>query len=165
MWNMNLPGKPMVDFHKFFDSENITQKDLVAWVNIGMHHLVSILREPIIMFAHILTYLQPQAEDAPNTRTNTATSSFFLTPLNYFDSDVSIDSLNAILLSDPSKPGGPYTYEDYGVKPVTCVPEEVPPFQYHGLTAFGLDGKVAPARSAEEMMKGSELYHRIKVEL
>ncbi|KAI0342901.1 amine oxidase catalytic domain-containing protein [Trametopsis cervina] len=146
MWNMNLPGKPMVDFHKFFDSENITQKDLVAWVNIGMHHL-------------------PQAEDAPNTRTNTATSSFFLTPLNYFDSDVSIDSLNAILLSDPSKPGGPYTYEDYGVKPVTCVPEEIPPFQYHGLTAFGLDGKVAPARSAEEMMKGSELYHRIKVEL
>ena len=41
MWNMNLPGKPMVDFHKFFDGENITQEDLVAWINIGMHHLVS----------------------------------------------------------------------------------------------------------------------------
>lgn len=37
---MNLPGSPMVDFHKFFDGENITQEDLVAWVNVGMHHLV-----------------------------------------------------------------------------------------------------------------------------
>lgn len=42
MWNLNLPGAPMVDFHKFFDGENITQKDLVAWVNVGMHHLVSL---------------------------------------------------------------------------------------------------------------------------
>lgn len=40
MWNMNLPGDPMVDFHKFFDGDNITQEDLVAWVNVGMHHLV-----------------------------------------------------------------------------------------------------------------------------
>lgn len=31
----------MVDFHKFFDGENITQQDLVAWVNVGTHHLVS----------------------------------------------------------------------------------------------------------------------------
>ena len=31
----------MVDFHKFFDGENITQKDLVAWINVGTHHLVS----------------------------------------------------------------------------------------------------------------------------
>lgn len=43
MWNFNLPGAPLVDFHKFFDGENITQEDLVAWVNIGMHHLVSTL--------------------------------------------------------------------------------------------------------------------------
>lgn len=41
MWNFNLPGSPPVDFHKFFDGENITQEDLVAWVNLGMHHLVS----------------------------------------------------------------------------------------------------------------------------
>lgn len=45
----------MVDFHKFFDGENITQEDLVAWINVGMHHL-------------------PQAEDSPNTRTNLAAS-------------------------------------------------------------------------------------------
>lgn len=47
----------MVDFHKFFDGENITQTDLVAWINVGMHHL-------------------PQAEDAPNTRTNLAASRY-----------------------------------------------------------------------------------------
>ncbi|KAI0091340.1 amine oxidase catalytic domain-containing protein [Irpex rosettiformis] len=146
MWNMNLPGKPMVDFHKFFDGENITQQDLVLWINVGTHHL-------------------PQAEDSPNTRTNTASSSFFLTPLNYFDSDVSMDSTNAILLSNPVKPGDPYTYNDYGVKPVNCVPTAVPPFEYRGLTAFGLDGKMAPPASAEEMRKGAEMYHRIKLEL
>ena len=48
MWNMNLPGAPMVDFHKFFDGENITQEDLVAWVNIGMHHLVRPAFEPSV---------------------------------------------------------------------------------------------------------------------
>ena len=40
MWNMHLPGAPVVDFHKFFDGENLTQQDLVAWINVGMHHLV-----------------------------------------------------------------------------------------------------------------------------
>jgi primary-amine oxidase len=41
MWNLNLPGEPMVDFHKFFDGDNITQQDLVAWINVGMHHVVT----------------------------------------------------------------------------------------------------------------------------
>ena len=59
MWNQNLPGAPVVNFHKFFDGENITQEDLVAWVNVGTHHL-------------------PQAEDSPNTRTNLAASRFVL---------------------------------------------------------------------------------------
>lgn len=40
MWNLHLPGAPTVDFHNFFDGENITQEDLVAWINLGMHHLV-----------------------------------------------------------------------------------------------------------------------------
>lgn len=42
MWNLHLPGAPTVDFHKFFDGENISQQDLVAWINVGMHHLVRI---------------------------------------------------------------------------------------------------------------------------
>lgn len=146
MWNFNLPGSPPVDFHKFFDGENITQEDLVAWVNLGMHHL-------------------PQSEDAPNTRTNTATSSFFLTPLNYFDHDVSIESTNAVLLKNPEKPGNPFTYDDYGVKPAHCLPEHPSPFEYHPAKMFDLDGRPAPASSIEDMRKASELYHRIKLEL
>ncbi|KAI0696783.1 amine oxidase catalytic domain-containing protein [Cytidiella melzeri] len=146
MWNMNLPGKPVVDFHKFFDGENITQKDLVAWVNVGMHHI-------------------PQAEDAPNTRTNVAASSFMLTPLNYFDSDISIDSLNAILLSSPTKPGDPYAYNDYGVRPAQCFPHEIPSFEYRGLKTYGLDGHAMSAASAEQMRDAAELFHRIKLKL
>ena len=42
MWNLNLPADPAVDFHKFFDGDNITQQDLVAWINLGMHHLVCV---------------------------------------------------------------------------------------------------------------------------
>ncbi|EJF56720.1 amine oxidase catalytic domain-containing protein [Dichomitus squalens LYAD-421 SS1] len=145
-WNLHLPGAPMVDFHKFFDGENLTQTDLVAWVNVGTHHL-------------------PQAEDSPNTRTNLAASSFFLTPLNYFDYDVSIDSRNAILLSAPEKPGAPWAFDDYGVRQAHCVPPPVAPFEYRGVSAFGLDGAPAPAQTAEEMRKSAELFHRIKVEL
>ncbi|KZT20392.1 amine oxidase catalytic domain-containing protein [Neolentinus lepideus HHB14362 ss-1] len=146
MWNQHLPGAPMVDFHKFFDGENITQEDLVAWVNVGMHHL-------------------PQAEDIPNTRTNLAASSFFLTPLNYFDTDVSLESINAIVLTAPEKTGDPFTFDDYGVKPANCVPEGVPDFEYSGLSAFTMDGKPAPPTSVEELRKQSELFHRIKVEM
>jgi hypothetical protein len=43
MWNLHLPGAPTVDFHRFFDGENISQQDLVAWINVGMHHLVRVL--------------------------------------------------------------------------------------------------------------------------
>ncbi|CCM06294.1 uncharacterized protein FIBRA_08545 [Fibroporia radiculosa] len=146
MWNQNLPGAPMVDFHKFFDGENITQEDLVAWINVGTHHL-------------------PQAEDAPNTRTNTAASSFFLTPLNYFDSDIAMESTNAILLSPPTRPGEAWGFEDYGVKVVNCVPGVVPEFEYPGERVYGLDGKPAPPGSAEEVWKGAEMFHRIKTEL
>ena len=145
-WNMHLPGEPVIDFHKFFDGENITQTDLVAWVNVGMHHL-------------------PQAEDSPNTRTNLAASSFFLTPLNYFDYDVSMDSTNSVLLNAPDKPGDAWKYDDYGVGAVNCIPQPVAPFEYLGIKTFGLDGKQAPPTTAEEMRKSAELFHRIKVEL
>ncbi|KAJ3784122.1 copper amine oxidase [Lentinula aff. detonsa] len=147
MWNMNLPGKPTVDFHKFFDGENITQDDLVVWVNVGTHHL-------------------PQAEDSPNTKTTVAMSSFLLTPLNYFDSDISLDSTNAILLSAPSQPGEPWGFDDYGVKQdFTCVPETPPPFEYLDPKVYDEDGRLKESGSVEDMRKMAEMYHRIKVEL
>ncbi|KAF9234360.1 copper amine oxidase [Melanogaster broomeanus] len=146
VWNLNLPGAPPVDFHKFFDGENITQEDLVAWINVGMHHL-------------------PQSEDAPNTRTNTAASSFFLTPLNYFDHDVSIESTNAILLQTPQTPGDPFAHDDYGVQPAHCVPQPPAPFEYAPVKIFDHGGKAVQFKTREDMRRSSELYHRIKFEL
>lgn len=146
MWNFNLPGAPPVDFHNFFDGENITQQDLVTWINVGMHHL-------------------PASEDVPNTKTNTAASSFFLTPFNYFDYDVSIESSNAILLQPPKKPGDPFSYNDYNVRPAHCVPRPPAAFEYYPEQVYDLDGKPAPASTVEEMRKASELYLRIKFEL
>ncbi|KAG9317752.1 copper amine oxidase [Chiua virens] len=143
VWNFNLPGGPPVDFHKFFDGENITQEDLVAWINIGMHHL-------------------PQSEDAPSTRTNTATSTFFLTPLNFFDHDVSIDSTNAILLQTPANPGDPFPFDDYGVQPAHCIPDAPAPFAYAPVHVFDHQGNEAQFESIEAMRSSSEEYHRIK---
>ncbi|KAF8815578.1 amine oxidase catalytic domain-containing protein [Phlegmacium glaucopus] len=97
MWNLNLPGEPVVDFHNFFDGDNITQQDLVAWINVGTHHY-------------------PSAEDSPNTKTITATSSFMLTPVNYFDYDVSMESRNSILIYPPKEPGAIYEFDDNGVQ-------------------------------------------------
>lgn len=146
MWNMNLPGKPTVDFHRFFDSESLDQEDLVAWITVGTHHL-------------------PQAEDVPNTKSVTATSSFFLTPLNYFDYDISIDSTNAILVNLPSEAGGEYTFQDYGVKPEFCLPPPLEPVTYNNGIEYGLDGKKVGPRDPEYLRKNSELYHRIKMEI
>ncbi|KAH9482139.1 Amiloride-sensitive amine oxidase [copper-containing] [Psilocybe cubensis] len=144
MWNLHLPGAPMVDFHKFFNGENITQQDLVAWINLGMHHL-------------------PQAEDSPNTKTNLATSSFLLTPLNYFDADVSMEMKNAILLHPPKAPGGSYTFDDYGVKQdVTCLPDAPAPFEYTPTKWLGLSGE-PDVISPEDARRVSEMYLRVRI--
>lgn len=40
MWNQHLPGNPTINFDKFFDGDSLDQEDLVAWINVGTHHLV-----------------------------------------------------------------------------------------------------------------------------
>jgi primary-amine oxidase len=124
---------------------------------------------------------QPQAEDSPNTRTNTAASSFFLTPLNYFDSDVSLESRNAVLLKHPKVAGDPFEFDEYGVEQVRlpllgpdprslthmqahCIPPAPAPFSYPGLQAVGLDGKPLPSVETEQLRKEAELFHRIQIE-
>ncbi|KAF4619282.1 hypothetical protein D9613_004722 [Agrocybe pediades] len=152
MWNLNLPGAPMVDFHNFFDGENITQQDLVAWINLGMHHL-------------------PQAEDSPNTKTNVATSSFILTPLNYFDYDVSMELKNAILLQWPERTGDPFAYDDYGVKQHTnCLPDAPPPFAYPGVQSLvgdlsenGKELEIGQGQSIDEIRRFSEMFMRVEL--
>lgn len=109
---------------------------------------------------------KPQAEDSPNTRTNVAASSFFLTPLNYFDADVSIDSANAVLLDVSTDPKAPYTVEEYGVEQIHCMPDAVKPFEHIGIIAYALDGRepdnteLTPdeeAASTEGLRHGEEL--------
>ena len=90
--------------------------------------------------------------------------SFFLTPLNYFDYDVSIDSSNAILLHPPEEVGGIFTFDDYGVTPKNCIPNPVPEFEYSGMKTFGTDGNVRFV-SVDEMRREAEVPFRIKVEL
>lgn len=63
--------------------------------------------------------------------------------MNYFDSDVSLESKNAILLTGaPETPGQSYAFDDNGVKQdFTCIPQSPPPFEYSGSKMFGVDGK------------------------
>ncbi|KAH6879933.1 amine oxidase catalytic domain-containing protein [Coprinopsis sp. MPI-PUGE-AT-0042] len=148
-WNLQLGGAPAVNFENFFNNESILQHDLVLWVNLGMHHL-------------------PQAEDSPNTKTNVATSSFLLTPLNYFDSDPSLDSLNSVLLNTPTEPGAggraEWEVEDYGVKQdFNCIPQGVDKVKYEGERVVFAAGKDEEEVSVDAILAGpEEVKERVK---
>ncbi|KAJ7906597.1 copper amine oxidase, partial [Mycena leptocephala] len=64
------PGNPLIDFEKFFNSENLNQTDIVLWINLGMHHV-------------------PHTGDIPNTVFTTAQSAFIISPHNYLLNDAS----------------------------------------------------------------------------
>ncbi|KAF9535149.1 copper amine oxidase [Crepidotus variabilis] len=143
MWNLHLPGDPMVDFHDFFDGENITQQDLLAWINLGMHHL-------------------PVAEDSPMTKTNLATSSFVLSPINYFDYDISMDLKNAILLQEPRIRGDAFDFDNYGVQQdFTCLPDPPSPFEYREASLVLSDGSFI-AVNKSQLRAFSEMFLRVK---
>ena len=93
--------------------------------------------------------------------------SFFITPQNYFDFDVSIESSNAILLSPPQALGQPWRYYDNGVKDADCVPDRLPQFEYKGVKAIALEGELVnpPEESPDMWRKEAEMYHRIQLEL
>ena len=76
--NQNVPSAPMVEFRKFFNSEPLVQQDLVAWVNLGMHHYT-------------------RAEDIPNTLMSEAHSSITFAPHNWGDAELTVDLTNAVI--------------------------------------------------------------------
>ncbi|WVQ70156.1 uncharacterized protein L199_008381 [Kwoniella botswanensis] len=145
MWNIHLPGKPTVDFYKFFDGESLEQEDLVVWLNLGTHHL-------------------PRAEDSPQTLTNVATSSVLLTPYNFHDYDVSMDALNAIILNAP-EPGKPWKVDENGVKPSYCMPRKLPDFSYTGLLQFEEDGSPATPAEIIEQRRIAESWHGLHAQI
>ncbi|KAK8847701.1 hypothetical protein IAR55_005560 [Kwoniella newhampshirensis] len=144
IWNIHLPGEPTVDFYKFFDGESLDQEDLVAWINLGTHHI-------------------PRAEDSPQTLTNVATSSVLLVPFNYHDYDVSMESMNSIILN-AAEPNQPWLIDENGVKPSYCLPKKVPDFTYTGLKSWDEDGNPATSSSILEERKIAEGWHGIHAE-
>jgi len=194
MWNLHLPGDPAVDFHKFFDGENITQQDLVAWINLGMHHLVrpfpnTYSRRPSHSTPLNHDSLKPKIPQTQRpilqppggsflgkiTRSilNYSASlaafslrpSFILTPLNYFDYDISMELKNSILLhpSDPEQEGDPYSFDDNGVKQdFTCAPEPPIPFDYSRPQLLTSDGSHSDI-DASDLRQMSEMYLRVKI--
>ncbi|RDW84682.1 hypothetical protein BP6252_02272 [Coleophoma cylindrospora] len=61
---------PLIDFSRFIDGENIEQKDLVIYFNLGGHHV-------------------PHSGDLPNTLSHTSASSMMFLPHNFHDRDPS----------------------------------------------------------------------------
>uniref|UniRef100_A0A0B7BGB7 Amine oxidase n=3 Tax=Arion vulgaris TaxID=1028688 RepID=A0A0B7BGB7_9EUPU len=73
--------KKIVDFEKFIeDDENIVDKDLVAWVTLGFHHI-------------------PHTEDLPVTTTSGKHQTFYLFPYNYHTECPSMMSRDAVYIS------------------------------------------------------------------
>ncbi|KAJ5745952.1 membrane copper amine oxidase [Penicillium odoratum] len=68
---------PAINFNKFFNGENLTQQDLVVWLNLGMHHV-------------------PHTGDLPNTVFTTAHSGVQFMPLNYLLGDPSRETVNMV---------------------------------------------------------------------
>ena len=70
---------PPINFNDFFDGENLTQTDLVLWLNLGMHHI-------------------PHTGDLPNTVFTTAHSGVQFMPLNYLEGDPSRQTTNQVYI-------------------------------------------------------------------
>lgn len=97
--NQNLPEAPLVEFYKYFDGESLIQEDLVAWVNLGMHHYT-------------------RSEDMPNTLMSEAHSSVVFAPQNWGDSEGTRDIANAVIWNKGDEDiTVPFTN---GVNPPSC---------------------------------------------
>ncbi|KAJ5587639.1 uncharacterized protein N7459_003404 [Penicillium hispanicum] len=70
-------NNPPINFNDFFNGENLTQQDLVVWLNLGMHHI-------------------PHTGDLPNTVFTTAHSGVQFMPLNYLLGDPSRETVNMV---------------------------------------------------------------------
>jgi len=99
--NQNAPDAPLVEFWKFFDGEPLIQEDIVAWVNLGMHHFT-------------------RAEDIPNTLMSEAHSSIFFAPQNWGDTELTKDLSNAVMMY-PVGESDQVVIDTNGVEPPSCL--------------------------------------------
>ncbi|CAH1269396.1 AOC1 [Branchiostoma lanceolatum] len=113
IYNQNDLYDPVVDFQAYInDNESIVDRDLVAWVTLGAHHI-------------------PDTSDYPTTTTTGNHLKFFLRPFNYFDEDPSMGSSNAVYVT-PKDNFNSANVNRFGTEEgPSCVPIE-PSFQYDG---------------------------------
>ena len=98
-YNSQDVNDPPINFDKFFDGENLTQTDIVVWLNAGMHHV-------------------PHTGDLPNTVFTTAHSGFQIMPLNYLLGDPSRQTVNQVRIDYNN--GNVSAVETFGQKDQTC---------------------------------------------
>jgi primary-amine oxidase len=96
---------PPINFDEFFDGENLTQTDLVFWLNVGMHHI-------------------PHTGDLPNTVFSTAHAGLSFSPLNYLNGDPSRETVNQIRINYGG--GNISAVETFGQQEGSCAVEYTP---------------------------------------
>jgi primary-amine oxidase len=86
-----------------------------------------------------------------------------LTPVNYFDYDVTLESRNAILIHREQGEGGVHEFDDNGVKQnFHCLPDAPPDFEYSEISVVDVDGFVDAAERSAEIRQAQEMLIRMK---
>ncbi|OAG05511.1 membrane copper amine oxidase [Paraphaeosphaeria sporulosa] len=98
-YNSQDVNDPPINFDHFFNGESLVQDDLVAWINLGMHHI-------------------PHTGDLPNTVFTTAHSGVQFMPLNYLLGDASRQTVNQVRINYDA--GKATAVETFGQKTDTC---------------------------------------------
>ena len=89
-------------------------------------------------------------------------TSFMLTPVNYFDYDITMESRNAILIH-PLQERGVFEFDNNGVKQsFHCFPDAPPDFEYTEIGVVGVDGFSKDADRSAEIREAQEMFVRLK---
>ena len=171
-------GEPMVDFHKYFNSENIVtlQEDLVTWINVGMVRvfppvyldsyggmysfslLLKIRLTPRLqpLLPGIILYLKsPFRFSSTCSISLNLSTSFMLTPVNYFDYDITMESRNVVLIHPIQE------RDDCGLKQnFHRLSDDPPNFEYTGIGVAGVDRFVDSERLAE-IRRAQDMFVRL----
>lgn len=164
--------------------ESLDQEDIVAWINVGMHHLpqaeVSAISQAhgfsseyllnliigLAKYAHEHCDVEVRVRLVITQKTiNSLTlclPSFILSPLNFHDFDVSMDSSNAVQMNqDPLT--GEWEYNEYDVKTEHCSPLKVPPLNYGNDLLYDLQGKPVDKNDPERepWLRESQFPHAV----
>ena len=111
MYNQLDMADPVLNFNKFINGESIDNEDLVAWVTIGMMHVM-------------------HSEDVPNTATPGNSASFYLRPFSYFDEDPSMSMYDGVVIK-PTADGADIDTLGSPETTSTCAPKNKP-FEFFG---------------------------------